>query len=440
MNPLDAMNPKTLHHLYQCYLEQGQLVSTDTRKLPAGCLFFALKGPNFNGNLFAQQALENGAAYAIVDEPLPTGADPARFILVKDGLQALQALANHHRKQFSIPVLGITGSNGKTTTKELVAKVLAKKWLTHATAGNFNNHIGVPLTLLAMPLNTEIAVIEMGDNQLGDLTEICKIAEPTHGLITNIGKDHIEGYGDFEGNIRAKSELYHYLIQKGGIGFVPAFDPILVNMAKRFQAPVFYGNEASGIAPELLNALPFVAYKNAQGKEVTTQLAGKYNFWNVLAAEKLGRYFRVVSKDIDEAIAAYKPENNRSQVIKTTRNTIFLDAYNANPSSVSVALESLAEWKTADKKMVILGDMLELGNISTEEHRAMVAKTSNMPFDECLFCGSAYFEVKQSSDKGYFFKDKTALEDYLKTNAPQSMLIMLKGSRGLQLEKLLPLL
>jgi len=427
-----------LEKLYRLYLEQGQQLSTDTRKLPEGCLFFALKGPRFNGNKFAAQALQNGAAYAVVDEPVAV-PDPDKCIQVPDVLNALQQLANHHRQQFNIPVLGITGSNGKTTTKELVARVLARRYHVHATVGNLNNHIGVPLTLLAMPLQTELAVIEMGDNQLGDLTELAEIAMPTHGLITNIGKDHIEGYGDFEGNIRAKSELYHYLIQHNGVGFVPAFDHILQNMAKRFKAPVFYGDGSEGEAPVLVGAMPFVSYRNAQGAEVTTQLAGKFNFWNILAAEKVGRYFEVAADAIDAAIASYSPTNNRSQVVDTAFNTVFLDAYNANPSSVMAALEGLAEWQTNLEKSVILGDMFELGKISHAEHKAVIEKAGSLGFGLCMFCGE-HFGAFREQFPHHFFEDRKALEEHLRENPIREQLIMLKGSRGMQLEKLLPLL
>ena len=281
-------------------------VSTDSRNIKGGELFIALKGPSFNGNKFAEQALEAGANFAIIDE-VDYLLDE-HMMLVQDGLQTLQDLAHYHRMQFDIPVIAVTGSNGKTTTKELLYQVLSKRYTTWATAGNFNNHIGVPLTLLAMPADIEMAIIEMGDNKLGDVTELCEIAHPTHGFITNIGKDHIEGFGSFEGNIRAKSELFHYLIQHQGVAFVNSNDAILKNMAKRFNNPIFYGNEGDFSNATFIKTNPYILYQTTDDQVIPTQLFGKYNFENIQTAICIGRFFEVEESQIHTAIQTYAPK------------------------------------------------------------------------------------------------------------------------------------
>ena len=411
-------------------------ISTDSRNIKGGELFIALKGPSFNGNKFAQKALDSGAKFAVVDEAdFVTGE---QTILVQDGLTALQQLANQYRKQFDIPVIAVTGSNGKTTTKELLFQVLSKKYNTWATQGNLNNHIGVPLTLLAMPQNTEVAIIEMGDNKIGDVTELCQIANPTHGFITNIGKDHIEGFGSFEGNIRAKSEVFHYLIKENGIAFINAQDAILKNMAKRFESPIFYGSENTYSHLKYLDTNPYIRYENEQGLTMQTQLFGKYNFENIQTAACIGKFLNVSDSAIHQAICDYSPKNNRSQILDTASNTLILDAYNANPSSMQAALESLQEINTTKTKVAILGDMLELGSISLTEHKAMVELAKQLKVDQVLFCGKEFYKVQDGQQ--LFFENKNELADYIKIHPIQDAYILLKGSRGVGLESLQDLL
>lgn len=410
-------------------------VSTDTRKIQGGELFIALKGPNFNGNKFAQQALDSGASYALVDEADYATHD--RLILVSDGLSSLQKLAEYHRKQFDIPVIAVTGSNGKTTTKELLYQVLSTQYKTWATSGNFNNHIGVPLTLLAMPQDTEIAIIEMGDNKLGDVTELCEIAHPTHGFITNIGKDHIEGFGSFEGNIRAKSEIYHYLIQQQGTVFINSQDSILTNMAKRFTNPIFYGSPDDFSNVLLTETNPYIQYQNENDELVQTKLFGSYNFENIQTAICIGKFFDVNSANIHQAIQNYTPSNNRSQIVEKKENILILDAYNANPSSMQAALESLEAMKTTYKKVAILGDMLELGSISKDEHQEMAALAKQLSLDQVLYCGKEFYHVQDGQQ--LFFENKNDLHKYLKTNPIRNAFVLLKGSRGIGLESLVDL-
>jgi len=294
--------------LYQKFLSCTG-VSTDTRSISPDTLFFALKGPNFNANAYAAEAVQKGAKFAVVDEEKYRKDE--RFILVEDVLTTLQQLANHHRKQLNIPFIGINGTNGKTTTKELLTAVLRKKYKVHATKGNLNNHIGVPLTILSISKDIEIAVIELGANKVGDIAELCQIAEPTHGLTTNIGKAHLEGFGGFDGAIRGESEQYHYLIQTKGTVFINSQDEILANMGKRFEKPLFYPAANDYYHCELLGADPFIIYRDEQGNEIHTQLLGTYNFYNIAAALCIGKYFDVSAAAANEAVKAYNPTNKR---------------------------------------------------------------------------------------------------------------------------------
>jgi UDP-N-acetylmuramoyl-tripeptide--D-alanyl-D-alanine ligase len=421
-----------ISELYDKFLE-CKSVSTDTRRVAGGELFFALKGPNFNANKFAKQAIEKGAKYAVIDDV--NYAESEQYILVEDTLTALQQLANHHRKQFDIPIIGITGSNGKTTTKELMKTVLEQKYETHATAGNFNNHIGLPLTLLSMPKSTQIAILEMGDNKIGDITELCVIAEPTHGIITNIGKDHLEGFGSFEANIRAKSELFNYLLQNNGLPLINSLDPILKNMSKRFPSPVFYGADGDYSDMKYVIANPFISYINSEEKVVATKLIGRYNFENIQTAVCVGKVFEVNPKEMHKAIAEYEPSNNRSQLVMKGSNTIILDAYNANPSSVEKALESLQETETELQKVAVLGDMLELGTTSESEHKAIVELTQKLGLANVYFCGSEFY--KHNSSNGKFFPTKQDFIKHIDSAPIGNSLILLKGSRGIALETLL---
>ncbi|MGI9545286.1 MAG: UDP-N-acetylmuramoyl-tripeptide--D-alanyl-D-alanine ligase [Cyclobacteriaceae bacterium] len=419
--------------LYQKYLSSGK-VSTDTRNIPEGAIFFALKGPSFNANQFALEALDKGAAFAVIDEEAYQKDE--RMVLVKDVLRTLQELAQYHRQKLKIPIIGLTGSNGKTTTKELIREVLSPKYKVLATKGNLNNHIGVPLTLLSIHPEVEIAVIEMGANHIGEIAQLCEIAQPTHGLITNIGKAHIEGFGGFEGVIRGKSELYHYLIQNGGEVFINSQDEILNNMAKRFDKPYFYPGPEDYLTCTLIDADPFVTYKNESGVLVKTQLVGAYNFSNIAAALCLGKFFDIPEEEADGAIAQYVPANNRSQVIQKGSNTIILDAYNANPNSMEAALENLKAMK-AGYKVVILGDMFELGADSEFEHERIAALAESSAFGSVLLCGALFSKVKNENSRAQYFGEKQGLINYLKEVTLKDSAILLKGSRGMGLEEVL---
>ncbi len=432
----------TTSELYT-YFRQCSGICTDTRKIKENCLFVALKGSNFNGNYFAQQALDKGARYVLIDE-----ADfkiSEQFLLVKDSLKALQELANFHRNRLNIPFIGITGTNGKTTTKELVNAVLSTQFKTKATQGNLNNHIGVPLTLLEVSEQDEIAVIEMGANHVGDIQELCAIAEPNFGLITNIGQAHLEGFGSFEGVLRAKSELYDHLLKKGGTAFINANNAILQNMGKRLELSehanvVYYGTPQSFYYAELVSATPYIVYKNETSKIIETQLLGAYNFDNMLTALCVGKYFGVNMEAAHQAIAQYAPTNNRSQVIRGEHNTIILDAYNANPSSMKAALESF-EQMPAQNKIVILGDMFELGNFSEMKHKEVIDLVSDMHFTKIFFCGKDFYSAGDGLANGfshfYFFENKDDLQKYLRENPIENSYLLVKGSRGMGLESLL---
>ncbi|MCS7018333.1 MAG: UDP-N-acetylmuramoyl-tripeptide--D-alanyl-D-alanine ligase [Cytophagales bacterium] len=426
----------TLEQLYARYREYP-IVSTDSRQLPNGCIFFALKGAHFNGNHFAAQALQQGAAYAVVDDP--SVAVSERFLLVEDALQSLQQLAQHHRRQLQIPFIAITGTNGKTTTKELVAAVLRQKYRTHATQGNLNNHIGVPLTLLQIRPEIEIAVIEMGANRIGDIAELCRIAEPDFGLITNIGQAHLEGFGSFEGVIRAKSELLEHLEKNKGQAFINARNPLLAELGKKFPRPIYYGLPDTCAHAELVANKPFISYQDSEGKLHNTQLIGAYNFDNILSAIAIGTYFRVPAAAIHQAIAAYVPANNRSQVHKTEHNTLIMDAYNANPSSMQAALDSFAQIP-APCKIAILGDMLELGSYSAVKHREIAEKAMQSGFEKVLLCGKAFYNSQQPDDTALYFSNKEQLAEWLQAHPLRNCFILLKGSRGVGLETIATLL
>ncbi|MEM1135432.1 MAG: UDP-N-acetylmuramoyl-tripeptide--D-alanyl-D-alanine ligase [Bacteroidota bacterium] len=421
--------------LYQLFKKQKQ-VSTDTRKITKDSIFFALKGPRFNGNNYALEALEKGASFAVIDELSPEHKDHPQLILVENVLESLQKIANIHRKTLGIPVIAITGSNGKTTTKELVYQVLSQKFKTYATPGNFNNHIGLPLTILRTPPETEMLILEMGDNNLGEIAVLCEIANPDYGLITNIGKDHLEGFGSFENNLRAKSELFQYLIQNSGNAFIPTKDPILKNMAKRFKNPILFGDTGNQSFLQLNEQTVFVSFRTEEGKVHQTQLFGKYNFANVEAAYSIGKYFKIPYEELVKAICDYIPQNNRSQIIEKAKNTLLLDAYNANPSSVSAVLESFISMQSEKPKIVILGDMLELGKTSKQEHFDIAEKGTQANLI-CIFCGALFYEVRESFKKGLFFKDKEQLIQYLLKTPIMNHMVLLKGSRGLKLETLI---
>jgi UDP-N-acetylmuramoyl-tripeptide--D-alanyl-D-alanine ligase len=419
-----------IESIYTKYLESGK-VSTDTRQIGAGSMFFSLKGDKFNANEFAVQALEKGASYAVVDEEKYAVDD--RCLLVDNALETLQQLAKHHRSQFSIPFIGLTGSNGKTTSKELVNAVLSKKYKTHATKGNLNNHIGVPLTILAIDHTIEIAVVEMGANHLGEIAMLCEIANPTHGFITNIGRAHIGMFGGVENIIRAKSELYQHLINTNGVVFINSQNHILSNMAKRFKNPLFYPGQGDYYEATFLGADPYVKLKTENGNEIQTNLIGGYNFENIATALCIGKFFKIDAKQANAAIAEYIPGNMRSQVVIKGSNTIILDAYNANPSSMQAALENLADMK-AEKKVVILGDMFELGDDAEKEHRILGELIRKKNLIDVFLCGNLVAATKAEVPSAQQFQKKDDLIEMLKKNPINNATILVKASRGIGLE------
>jgi UDP-N-acetylmuramoyl-tripeptide--D-alanyl-D-alanine ligase len=425
------MSIETLYDIYQEHPE----ICTDSRKVSKGALFFALKGENFDGNKFAAAALEQGAAYAVIDDPQFEEDD--RCILVEDVLKTLQALARYHRDQFSIPVLGLTGSNGKTTSKELIAAVLSKNYKVHATRGNYNNHIGVPLTLLAMPGDTEIAVIEMGANGLKEIGFLCAISAPTHGFVTNIGKAHLEGFGSVEGIIITKAEIYDWLAAHDGVGFVNQNEAHLEKMATGVKQRVFYGKDE---AIQLTGDSPFVeiSITKETGKiPVKTKLIGGYNFNNLLTAITIGRYFGVADEAIKEALESYQPSNNRSQLMEKDGNTFIMDAYNANPDSMEKALVSFSGMdRKGRQKIAIIGDMLELGENSESEHRKIVELLDNLDIDNTIFIGPEFGRIVQGSNCLQFDVAEAA-RDWFVDQDFYGALILLKGSRGIRLEEVI---
>ncbi|MBX2947341.1 MAG: UDP-N-acetylmuramoyl-tripeptide--D-alanyl-D-alanine ligase [Cyclobacteriaceae bacterium] len=419
-----------IQNLYQNYLKSGK-VSTDTRQITPGSIFFALRGDKFNANQFAEEALAKGAQLAVIDD---VGfAKDNRYVVVSDVLKTLQQLARYHRDQLTIPVIGLTGSNGKTTSKELLYAVLATTYKTFATKGNLNNHIGVPLSLLSIDHSVEMAVIEMGANHVGEIAELCNMANPTHGFITNIGKAHIGTFGGFDNIIRGKSELYNHLIQQGGVVFINSQNRILTNMAKRFSNPLFYPAVGDYYQCELVGADPYIKIKTESGDEVQTQLIGQYNFENIAVALCVGKYFGVDAKLANKAIADYVPANMRSQVIKKGTNTILLDAYNANPSSMAAAIETLAGMR-ALRKVLILGDMFELEEEAEAEHRNLGKFIRELGFTDVLLCGELMTAALQELPKARHFYKKELLLDYLRQNPINQATVLVKASRGIGLE------
>lgn len=427
--------------LYQHFLHHP-IICTDTRNILAGSLFFALKGEKFDANTFAEQALALGAAYAIVDNEAYAGHE--RCILVPDVLTALQDLARHHRSQLEIPVIALTGSNGKTTTKELINAVLSRKYKTFATKGNLNNHIGVPLSILSLGPEIEIAVIEMGANHQKEIEFLCGIAQPTHGLITNVGMAHLDGFGGFEGVKKGKAELYTYLKAHSGFAFINRNNPYLLEMSEKaaLQNICYYGSEnTNAISGKLLKTDPFIELF-WQGKDgsfnTTLQLTGAYNLENILAAICIGQFFDLSSEQINTGLSGYFPNNNRSQLSKTAHNTVICDFYNANPSSMTAALANL-ESLNSPNKTVIIGDMFELGEESAQQHLNIIEQAEKLSTEKLIFIGKNFHEAK-GNYKGLFFSNPAAAEEYLKANPVRNNLILLKGSRGMALEQLLPLL
>ncbi len=407
-------------------------ICIDTRKVQYGEMFFCLKGENFNANVFAQKALDNGALYAIIDEE--EYYIDKRTIVVSNVLESMQMLAAFHRRQFNIPFIGITGTNGKTTTKELVNAVLSKYFKTHATKGNFNNHIGVPLTLLSIPVNTEIAIIEMGANHPGEIAELCKMVEPTYGIITSIGKAHLEGFGNIEGVIKTKTELYTSVEQSAGCIFVNADNTLLMQLSANLERYTYGRNVNADVKVKAVSDGPFASV-DWMGQRINTKLVGTYNVDNIAAAIAIGNYFQVEALLIGEALREYNPENKRSQWIKTDHNDIILDAYNANPSSMKVAIDSFNKLE-GKNKWLILGDMLELGTDSDMEHQAIITQLQQFTAEAILLVGPIFSRLAAKSGISVFETSKEAAE-WIQANPINSALILIKGSRGIALENIL---
>jgi len=420
-----------IHDLYAIFLANPS-ISTDTRKIKENDIFFALKGENFNGNTYTQKALDSGASYVVIDEEKYVSNN--KTILVDNVLKTLQDLANYHRKKCKAQVISLTGSNGKTTTKELINAVLSTSYRTIATKGNLNNHIGVPLTLLTIKPDTEIAIVEMGANHLNEIEFLCEIAEPDFGYITNFGKAHLEGFGGVEGVIKGKSELYDYLISSNKSVFLNADDPIQLEKLKGFTKKYgFSTTQAKYFNIELINAQPFVNLK-VEDVEINSNLIGTYNFTNCCAAIIIGKYFNIELPKIKYAIEKYIPDNNRSQIINTKGHYIILDAYNANPSSMKVALENFHKLEKPNK-ILILGDMFELGNSSREEHQIIANLASSLNFEEVILVGEN-FQLTDSN--AINLTNFNALKTYLdKYDLPEKSTILIKGSRGMALERVL---
>ncbi|WP_299714588.1 UDP-N-acetylmuramoyl-tripeptide--D-alanyl-D-alanine ligase [uncultured Tenacibaculum sp.] len=415
------MNLEGLYNLYSQYY----LVDTDTRKIRENTIYFALKGANFNGNTFAEEALKKGAIYAVVDEKEFKTND--NIILVDNVLETLQSLANYHRNKLNIPIIGLTGSNGKTTTKELIDVVLKQKFNTNATKGNLNNHIGVPLTLLSMTPETEIGIVEMGANHHKEIAFLSNIAQPDFGYITNFGKAHIEGFGSVEGVIEAKSELYDFLIENDKKVFVNQNDPIQLQKTEN-ASRIFIEESLSFISAD-----PNVKFK-FKDFEIDSNLIGHYNYNNIACAVTIGSYFNVDDIKIKEAIESYISENNRSQIVVKGSNDIILDAYNANPTSMRAALENFSQTKSEKSKIVILGDMFELGSTSQVEHQEIADLCDTLNFQEIILVGN-HFSTVVSKGNHLKFKEFDELKNYLEENKLKNKSLLIKGSRGMALER-----
>jgi len=423
-----------LKELYKVFLKYPK-ISTDTRKEIKDTIFFALSGDNFNGNTYAKSALEKGAHLVVIDDEAFYCGD--NCFVVNNTLTTLQELALLHRKKYAIPVVAITGSNGKTTTKELISSVLGATINIVATEGNFNNHIGVPLTLLRISDQTELAIIEMGANHIGEIAALCKIAQPNIGIITNIGKAHLEGFGDFEGVIKAKNELYQYLEENNGLALVNVNDALLMDLSKNLER-FTYGNRQADMKGRLTNTNPTLELEWAYAKKsypLKTQLYGRYNFQNIMAAVATGIYFHINPEIINVSISNFVPGNNRSQKIETVENSIILDAYNANPVSMTEAIKSFNDY-APQNPWLILGDMFELGKSADEEHRHIVELIDKLGFEQVILVGKDFYKLKGSTKYICCQTTGDALK-YLTNHKITDANILVKGSRGMQLETLL---
>jgi UDP-N-acetylmuramoyl-tripeptide--D-alanyl-D-alanine ligase len=423
------MNIEELYKVYQQYPS----VQTDTRKLQPGDLYFALKGPSFNGNSFAQKAIEAGAAYAVIDEE--KYSIDGKTILVEDVLTTLQQLARHHRLRFSIPFIAITGSNGKTTTKELIHAVLSTTYKTYTTEGNLNNHIGVPLTILKIEKDAEMAVIEMGANHQKEIASYCTYALPTHGLITNCGKAHLEGFGGEEGVRKGKGELFDHLRANKGTAFVFWDYEYLREMSKGIPTLFTYGTTDAAVTGTAGVSDPYleVVFEKGFTKEVKTNLVGDYNLPNVLAAVAIGKFFEVEEDKIRQAIEQYTPTNSRSQLMHKGHNKIILDAYNANPSSMKLAIENFARVE-GKNKILVLGGMAELGMSSKQEHENIIREINKYKWTNVLLVGGDFLKLDHAYKQ---FNSATEAGEWLKTHEKEDSFLLIKGSRSMQMEKVL---
>ena len=431
------MNKTTIDQLYQVF-KAHPVISKDSRALPKDCIYFALKGENFDGNKFALEALEKGAAYAVVDDQSLKQDD--NLLYVDDVLIALQELARHHRNKVNMPVLAITGSNGKTTSKELIAAALSKKYKVAVTKGNLNNHIGVPLTLLSISKTDEFAIIEMGANHQGEIAALCKIANPTHGLITNIGKAHLEGFGGVEGILKGKTELFRHLESNNGVAFINLDDVKLSKNTPNTKTISFSIGKTADCIGQLEETHPKLIGSWSMGEKygkIESSLYGAYNFSNILAACCIATSFGVDENKIETAINSYHSEMNRSQLIERGSNTIYLDAYNANPTSMSLSLQNFEQVR-AENKVAILGDMFELGEETASEHQTIIETAKHTKsISTFVFVGSNFYGLKGLTSEFLFFKTTDEAKNWFKSQAFKNSIFLLKGSRGMSLEKLL---
>ena len=422
-----------IHDLYAIFLQHPS-VQTDTRKLQPGDLFFALKGPNFNGNKFAQEALNAGAAFVVIDEA--AGFKDIRLISTGDALQTLKQLAKYHRQQFTIPFIAITGSNGKTTTKELIHEVLSSTYKTYTTKGNLNNHIGIPLTILSVQKDAELAVIEMGANHQKEIESYCAYTLPTHGIITNCGKAHLEGFGGMEGVKKGKGELYNYLRATDGVAFIMTDYTYLKEMSKGISKIKTYGTqdaEITGIAATTNEFLDVQMTNGTDLKNITTHLVGAYNLPNVLVAVAVGKYFKVPEQKIKNALEQYTPCNSRSQMIEKNGNKIILDAYNANPSSMKAAIENFAGMG-GQNKILLLGGMMEMGDESLAEHTALIDLIANYTWKNVVLVGGDFNKIPHPY---LYFNNSTKAKEWLQLQPLDNAMVLIKGSRSMQMEKVL---
>ncbi|MHB1921110.1 MAG: UDP-N-acetylmuramoyl-tripeptide--D-alanyl-D-alanine ligase [Chitinophagaceae bacterium] len=418
--------------LYEYFLRNPS-IQTDTRNIIPGDIFFALRGPHFNGNHFARTALEAGASFVVVDEL--EWAPAERTFLVKDALKTLQELASYHRHQFDIPFLAITGSNGKTTTKELIRKVLSESYTTYATEGNLNNHIGIPLTLLRVKQGTEMVIIEMGANHQQEIAGYCQIVNPTHGCITNIGKAHLEGFGGLEGVIKGKGELFDHLRKVSGTIFICPQLPYLQDMARGIAHQITYGSQDTSVLGRIRQQIPFleIIINDPEIGFLKTNLTGDYNYFNVMAAVAIGKYFNIPGQKLKQAIEGYIPQNNRSQIIHSGSNTFLLDAYNANPSSMEAAIENFAKGGT-DQKILLLGAMMELGSASLDEHSRLVDLIQSLDFQDVVLVGGDFARVEHPY---IYFPNVLEAKKWWQSRHFEQVQVLIKGSRSISMEKII---